>query len=71
MICPICKKSVDENQAGVKGSYFPFCGERCKLIDLGRWLGGRYQVPVVEKDESDGIGPPFDPEDRESDRKSR
>jgi endogenous inhibitor of DNA gyrase (YacG/DUF329 family) len=29
---------------------FPFCGERCKLIDLGRWLDGKYQVPVVEED---------------------
>jgi endogenous inhibitor of DNA gyrase (YacG/DUF329 family) len=30
---------------------FPFCSERCKLIDLGRWADGRYQIPVVEKDE--------------------
>lgn len=30
---------------------FPFCSERCKLIDLGRWLDGVYQVPVVERDE--------------------
>jgi uncharacterized protein len=29
---------------------FPFCSERCKLIDLGRWLDGKYQVPVVEED---------------------
>jgi hypothetical protein len=25
---------------------FPFCSEKCRLIDLGRWLGGRYGVPV-------------------------
>jgi hypothetical protein len=30
---------------------FPFCSERCKLIDLGRWLGGKYQIPVVDPDE--------------------
>lgn len=54
MRCPICKKPV--NVASGPGSstpkYFPFCSERCKLIDLGRWLDGKYQVPVVEKDES-------------------
>lgn len=23
---------------------FPFCSSRCRLIDLGRWLGEKYQV---------------------------
>jgi endogenous inhibitor of DNA gyrase (YacG/DUF329 family) len=23
---------------------FPFCSERCRLIDLGNWLGGRYAI---------------------------
>jgi endogenous inhibitor of DNA gyrase (YacG/DUF329 family) len=58
MRCPICKSPVDESQAGKPGSYFPFCSERCKLIDLGRWLGGKYQIPVVEEDESDAPAPP-------------
>jgi endogenous inhibitor of DNA gyrase (YacG/DUF329 family) len=56
MLCPICKKEVhdprdDARQDGAK-SYFPFCSERCKLIDLGRWLGGKYQIPVVDDDEA-------------------
>ncbi len=25
---------------------FPFCSERCKMIDLHRWLGGEYRIPV-------------------------
>ena len=61
MRCPICKRPVDEPErapdapAGAAGpkaapSTFPFCSERCKLIDLGRWLDGKYQVPVVEED---------------------
>jgi uncharacterized protein len=50
MLCPICKKPVDEPKPGEK-SFFPFCSERCKLIDLGRWLGGKYQIPVVDTDE--------------------
>ena len=27
---------------------YPFCGKRCKTIDLGRWLSEDYRVP--EKD---------------------
>ena len=51
MLCPICKKPVDEPREA-DSSYYPFCSERCKLIDLGRWLGGKYQIPVVDDDES-------------------
>jgi len=54
MRCPICKKPLalpPENTAPMP-RHFPFCSERCKLIDLGRWLDGKYQVPVVEHDES-------------------
>jgi endogenous inhibitor of DNA gyrase (YacG/DUF329 family) len=28
--------------------YLPFCGERCRGIDLGRWLGETYRVPATE-----------------------
>ena len=56
MHCPICKKEVDElrddSPRDGATSYFPFCSERCKLIDLGRWLGGKYQIPVVDDDEA-------------------
>ena len=45
MRCPICKREVDEAAKGREGSFFPFCSERCKLIDLGRWLGEDYRVP--------------------------
>jgi endogenous inhibitor of DNA gyrase (YacG/DUF329 family) len=23
---------------------FPFCSERCRLVDLGRWLGEEYRI---------------------------
>ena len=49
MRCPICKKPVsDDPPADGAKNYFPFCSERCKLIDLGRWLEGRYQIPVED-----------------------
>lgn len=38
-LCPICKKKVDRNSA-----CFPFCSERCKLIDLGNWSDGSYSI---------------------------
>ena len=54
MRCPICKKPLPRavEDASVRPAHFPFCSDRCKLIDLGRWLDGRYQVPVFEDDES-------------------
>jgi uncharacterized protein len=54
MRCPICKNPVPEPQGegAPAPKHFPFCSERCKLIDLGRWLDGKYQIPVVEPDES-------------------
>jgi endogenous inhibitor of DNA gyrase (YacG/DUF329 family) len=51
--CPICKKLVessDDKTASSDRSNFPFCSERCKLIDLGRWLDGQYQIPVAHDD---------------------
>jgi endogenous inhibitor of DNA gyrase (YacG/DUF329 family) len=46
--CPICKKPV-ESTAGD----FPFCSERCKLVDLGKWASGQYVVsePLQDTDE--------------------
>jgi len=49
--CPICKRPIEDPKPGEK-SFFPFCSERCKLIDLGRWLGGKYQIPVVDTDQA-------------------
>ncbi len=46
MKCPTCKREVDPATAGQKGSFFPFCSDRCKLVDLGRWLDAKYQIPA-------------------------
>jgi len=42
--CPICSKSY-EIAALEDLPSFPFCSERCRLVDLGRWIDGQYVVP--------------------------
>jgi uncharacterized protein len=38
--CPICGKPVKDGDPD-----FPFCGERCRMIDLGNWASEKYVVP--------------------------
>ena len=37
--CPICKKVVT-----TKDAEFPFCSDRCRLIDLGNWATEKYVI---------------------------
>jgi uncharacterized protein len=53
MKCPTCKQRVD---VGAKD--FPFCSERCRLIDLGKWAAGQYVVSSPVQDISDLLEPP-------------
>jgi endogenous inhibitor of DNA gyrase (YacG/DUF329 family) len=48
IICPVCKKSTawEENPCR------PFCSEKCKLIDLGKWVFEEYRIEG-EKAESE------------------
>lgn len=43
--CPICKTRTPRT-----APEFPFCSERCRLIDLGKWASGKYVVssPLAE-----------------------
>ena len=49
--CPTCDKIAT---AAPGNASFPFCSGRCKLVDLGNWLDGRYRVPG-EPVEVDGL----------------
>ncbi len=43
----------------------PFCSRRCSDVDLSRWLGGAYRIPVGPAETEDGDGqehPDDDPE---------
>ncbi|MBN2181547.1 MAG: DNA gyrase inhibitor YacG [Sedimentisphaerales bacterium] len=44
--CPICNKTFQfsEQRQPDTANFFPFCSERCKLIDLGLWLDCDYKV---------------------------
>lgn len=57
MRCPICKTSIEESEGPRQVCMFPFCSERCKLIDLGRWLDGKYQIPAEEPDGDEDAHP--------------
>jgi endogenous inhibitor of DNA gyrase (YacG/DUF329 family) len=36
---------------------FPFCSQRCRTIDLGRWLGEEFRLGSTSADEDeDGDG---------------
>lgn len=38
--CPACGQEV--SKAG--SEFFPFCSQRCRLLDLGKWLDGRFRI---------------------------
>ena len=44
--CPICGKP----QAA---AHKPFCSERCRDVDLNRWLSVSYAIPARDGDEED------------------
>jgi len=35
-----------------KGEDFPFCSDRCRRIDLGKWASGDYRItsPILDPD---------------------
>lgn len=41
--CSLCRKVVTVARRE-DASFRPFCSERCKLVDLGRWLDGTYVI---------------------------
>jgi endogenous inhibitor of DNA gyrase (YacG/DUF329 family) len=45
--CPTCNSEFDPEQS----TAVPFCGERCRMIDLGRWLKEEQGLPVEPEDE--------------------
>lgn len=54
--CPKCNKAVvrangDDKAESASDRHFPFCSERCKLLDIGAWLDGDYRIATNEQDD--------------------
>lgn len=57
--CPTCRKPVETDRER-RPKEFPFCSERCRLVDLHKWLSGSYVVPgepLVVPEETSGDAP--------------
>jgi uncharacterized protein len=50
--CPTCRKP-----AAVGSEDFPFCSDRCRLLDLGKWASGDYRIssPILDPDLLEGL----------------
>ena len=44
--CPICGKPAT-------AASHPFCSERCRDVDLNRWLSNSYAIPAAQDDDED------------------
>jgi uncharacterized protein len=50
--CPACRKIVLRSEQD-----FPFCSERCRLIDLGKWASGGYVIstPITDPEAMESV----------------
>jgi endogenous inhibitor of DNA gyrase (YacG/DUF329 family) len=51
--CPTCGELVRFNDED-----FPFCSDRCRKIDLGKWASGVYKIssPVLDPEVLEDLG---------------
>jgi endogenous inhibitor of DNA gyrase (YacG/DUF329 family) len=40
IFCPVCKKET----AWKDNPFRPFCSERCRILDLGKWAAEEYRI---------------------------
>jgi uncharacterized protein len=50
VVCPCCQGN---SVYASSNPFRPFCGERCKNIDLGAWASERFRVQAVAKADDD------------------
>ena len=50
--CPTCRKIVLRDEPD-----FPFCSERCRMIDLGKWASGGYVIstPITDPEQLESM----------------
>jgi endogenous inhibitor of DNA gyrase (YacG/DUF329 family) len=58
--CP----TIEREFTPAESKALPFCSERCRLIDLGRWLDEGYSLPVVADPEADELPEQFEADEQ-------
>ena len=44
IVCPVCGDSFEPDLSVT----MPFCSERCRQVDLGRWFDENYGLPLED-----------------------
>jgi len=52
LFCPTCRKVVL-----AASEDFPFCSDRCRILDLGKWASGDYKIssPILDPEVLEGL----------------
>jgi len=64
--CPTCRNLVLREEPD-----FPFCSERCRLIDLGKWASGGYVIssPITDPEDIETLQQAHEQEQSQSKQK--
>lgn len=61
--CPTCRTLVVRS-----APEFPFCSERCRLLDLGKWASGKYVISsAITEPEAAALDPATPSQDDKAD----
>ena len=66
--CPTCRALVTKDD-----EHFPFCSDRCRLIDLGKWASGEYRIssPILDPEVLEGLSEEHRRHDDDDDNNAR
>lgn len=66
--CPTCSKIVLREEPD-----FPFCSDRCRLIDLGKWASGGYVIssPITDPEDIERVQKSQEERHRDDDQHNR
>jgi endogenous inhibitor of DNA gyrase (YacG/DUF329 family) len=58
LFCPTCRKVVLATSED-----FPFCSDRCRILDLGKWASGDYRIssPILDPEVLEGLDESMSP----------
>ncbi len=56
LVCPICGNTFMEATTEA----MPFCSQRCRMVDLSRWMNEEYGLPYERLDDDEDEGEVLD-----------